>query len=109
MINKIKNYVILILSVFLILLYFLFRYQTKDLKRELIKYKLTLKDSLVKEKERLFISYQREYDSLLLIKNKTIYVPYKKYVYMDRSLDEALDVFAAQINKGYTRTTKKNR
>lgn len=108
MIDKIKNYAIIALFLVLVGFYFYNRIQSDSFYKEIIELKKARKNELKEARDvslnlidSLLLKSSIKYDSLLLIKQKIKYVPYEKYIYSNRNLDDALDIFSRyKYNKG---------
>lgn len=76
-----------------------------DLKTEKVK-ELKIQRTAIKLERDSIINLQVvKYDSLLKVKQKIKYIPYEKPIYVNRTLDESLNVLSDYT---YKRTSKKN-
>ena len=106
--------ILIIIGILIIVIvgqYFYFKVKTSDLEQENLdlveEKKVELKqvrDSAFVKIEELTINSQIAFDSILEISQKIKYVPYEKFIYADRNLDDALDIIS---NYQYNETPKR--
>ena len=113
MINKLKDYLIVVLIVAVIASFLYARFLEKDYSKQL----LELKKARVKElkSEKIKVINERDslielgiikYDSLLNVKPEIKYIKYEVPVYINRTLDDAIGVLSDYT---YKRATNKNK
>jgi len=109
--NQIKNYIIAILVIGVGVLFLVFKSQVSDLEKENYDLKTSKREELKKvrdsaylEIDKVLLSSEKTFDSILNIPPKVKYIPYEKPVYPNRSLDDALLIHADyKANKGAKR------
>lgn len=97
--NKINPYIIIVLLIALVGLFFFYKNEVNDLNNEIFDLKEEKKSELkaVRDSAQVAIDDRIEkstksFDSLFSLKNKIKYIPYEKFIYADRGLDEALNI-----------------
>ena len=96
-----KTFIISIISFFAILIaqYFYFKVKTNTLKEEIEKVQIENKKTVIKVRDSAFVEInylvvesQKKIDSIVNLPPKIKWKKYEKPIYIDRTLDNALDV-----------------
>lgn len=110
---KTKTILIIIGTLIIIIVaqFFYFKIKTSDLEQENLDLVEDKKDELKQVRDSAFwkitqltIKSQITFDSILDISQEIKYIPYEKFIYADRNLDDALDIIS---NYKYNETPKR--
>lgn len=110
--NKFIRILLVLSLIALGVMFFIYRNSKLDYEKEISELKEARKEELKAVRDSAFVQIESivnrsrtTYDSLLTINQEIKYVPYEKLRYVDRTIDDALDVIA---DYNYSKTRQKN-